>query len=52
MSGWEHYFSVPTSFEHEGEVSMKKNRFCVLIFAVTGVSAALWIWNTFLKKEN
>lgn len=30
MSGWEHYFSVPTSFEHEGEVSMEKIDFVYL----------------------
>jgi len=35
------------------EVSMKKkNVFCVFVFAIVGVGAALWIWNTFLNKEN
>ena len=30
----------------------KKIVFCVLVFATVEVSVALWIWSTFLKKEN
>lgn len=46
MSGWEHYFSVPTSYEHEGGLYEKEKYFLCIWFY------HCWSFSSFVDMEH